>query len=149
MTNATTGDLFAALLAAHQLADHWIQTDRQATMKMNRSREGHLACAGHVAGQAAAKGLALGVLHLTGRRVSWRRACGALAIDAASHYWADRRHTLEALARAAGSGAFWDLGVPRGGHDDNETLGTGWYALDQAWHVTWLYIAALAAAGGG
>lgn len=149
MTNATAGDLFAALLAAHQLADHWLQTGRQATTKMNRDRDGQLACARHVAGQIAAKSAALAALHLTGHRVSWRRAAGALAIDAASHYWADRRHTLEALARATGNGPFWDMGAPRGGHDDNTVLGTGLYALDQAWHITWLYIAAVTAAGGG
>lgn len=71
-------------------------------------------------------------------------------MDAASHYWADRRTTLRALAAALGAGkaAFFDIGAPRPGHDDNPTLGTGAYALDQSWHIGWLFVAALVVAAG-
>jgi hypothetical protein len=43
--------------------------------------------------------------------------------------------------------AFWRLGAPRPGRDDNPVLGTGAYALDQAWHTGWLFIAALIIGG--
>jgi len=33
--------------------------------------------------------------------------------------------------------------VPRPHRDDNPTLGTGAYALDQSFHIFWLIIAAL------
>jgi hypothetical protein len=35
------------------------------------------------------------------------------------------------------------MGIPRPGTDDAAHLGTGAYALDQSWHVGWLFIAAL------
>jgi hypothetical protein len=47
-----------------------------------------------------------------------------------------------------GKGEFWHLGAPRPGHDDNPCLGTGAYALDQSWHIAWLFISALVIAGG-
>jgi hypothetical protein len=47
-----------------------------------------------------------------------------------------------------GKGEFYRLGAPRRGRDDNPTLGTGAYALDQAWHVGWLFISALIITGG-
>jgi hypothetical protein len=49
-----------------------------------------------------------------------------LVVNGLSHGWADRRHTLQALAIVVGKGEFWKLGQPRGkGHDDNPSLGTG------------------------
>jgi hypothetical protein len=75
----------------------------------------------------------------------------ALLVDAVSHYWADRRFTLarfvEWLGRTAipGKGDFYRMGSPREGHDDALHLGTGAYALDQSWHIGWLFIAALIA----
>jgi hypothetical protein len=69
----------------------------------------------------------------------------ALLVDAVSHYWADRRVTLARLAERIGKGEFYRLGAPREGHDDAPHLGTGAYALDQSWHIAWLFIAALIA----
>jgi hypothetical protein len=60
-----------------------------------------------------------------------------------THYWADRRTTLAALATRVGKGEFYALGAPRPGREDNPTIGTGAYALDQAWHWVWLLVAAL------
>jgi hypothetical protein len=72
-----------------------------------------------------------------------------LGADAVSHYWADRRVTLARLAALVpGTGGFWTLGAPRPGRDDNPCLGTGAYALDQSWHVGWLFVAALLIAAG-
>jgi hypothetical protein len=68
------------------------------------------------------------------------------AVSAVTHYWADRRTTLAGLAGRVGKGEFYRLGTPRPDHDDNPTLGTGAYALDQAWHWCWLFVAALVTA---
>lgn len=145
---ASAGDAFAALFAAHQVGDYWAQTGSQAVRKGLPGWEGRAACARHVASMTAVKAAALAALHLSGRRVSVRRAVPALAADAASHYWADRRAPLRALAERAGKGSFLMLGAPRDGHDGNPCLGSGAALLDQAWHIAWLYAAALAASGG-
>lgn len=149
---ATSGETFAALYAAHQVGDHWVQTSRQATAKGKDGWEGRRACAAHVATLTAVKAAALAGLHVTGHRLNPRRAAFALAADAVSHYLADRRSLepprgLAKLAVLAGQGGFWALGAPRPGRDDNPSLGTGAYALDQAFHTGCLWLAALACAG--
>lgn len=72
------------------------------------------------------------------------------AIDAATHYWADRRTTLKRLADRCGKAEFYSLGTPtHAGHpvtakgEYAPTLGTGAYALEQSWHILWLFVAAL------
>lgn len=152
MTQATPGDLFAALFAGHQVGDHWVQTSAQAAAKGRPGWEGRRACAAHVATLTVTKAAAVAALHASGRRVRPARAALVLAADAVSHYWADRRSLdpvrgLPRLARATGSLGFWTLGLPRDGRDDNPCLGTGGYALDQAFHVGCLWAAAVAAAG--
>lgn len=152
MRTATTGDVFAALYAAHQVGDHWAQTGYQAGAKGKPGREGRRACAAHVAVLTAVKAAALAAVHVTGHRLHPRRAAVALAADAVSHYLADRRcHEpltgLTRLAMLAGKQEFWALGLPREGRDDNPSLGTGAYALDQAFHIGCLWLAALACAG--
>jgi hypothetical protein len=37
----------------------------------------------------------------------------------------------------------------KGAYDDNPTIGTGAYALDQSWHWWWIFIAALVTALAG
>lgn len=144
MTHASSaGDVFAALFAAHHVGDYWVQTSDQASRKGLDGPEGHLACARHVATMTATKAVALAGLHLSGRKISLKRAAAALAIDAASHYWADRRDPLAALADRLGKKGFYQLGSPREDHDDNPVLGTGANALDQAFHIAWLYAAAV------
>lgn len=102
----------------------------------------------------ACKLLALAALHASGRRIHVRRGAAAVAADAAAHYLADRRNVtvpsgLPKLACALGKRGFWLLGAPRAGRDDNPCLGTGGHAMDQAFHVACLYLAALIAAGKG
>lgn len=149
--SATPGDIFAALLAAHQAGDYWVQTQAQAARKGLPGWPGRLACARHVTAMTACKAAALAALHASGRRVSPRRAAAALAADAASHYLADRRTPLASLAEwlgatvSPGKDQFWALGTPREGRDDNPCLGTGAQALDQAFHVACLWVAALMA----
>jgi hypothetical protein len=144
--------VFAALYAAHEVGDHWIQTPRQASGKGAAGWAGRWPCARHVAVLAAVKAAALGAMvTVTGLHLRPVAVVAALAADGASHYWADRRVTLQRLAAwlgrtlIPGKGEFWHLGAPRPGHDDAPHLGTGAYALDQSWHIGWLFTAALIA----
>jgi Protein of unknown function (DUF3307) len=150
VTAATFAAVFAALYAAHQVGDHWVQTGRQAACKGSRDAAGRAACAGHVATLTLTKLLFIAtaalVLDLPWHPV-WLAA--GLCVDAASHYWADRRFTLAGLCARLGKTGFYQLGAPRPGRDDNPSLGTGAYALDQSWHIGWLFVAALIVAGGG
>jgi hypothetical protein len=73
---------------------------------------------------------------------AWRLLLG-LAVSALTHYVADRRAPLRGLAQSVGRSGFYRLGAPRPGHDDNPSLGTGAYALDQSFHYLWLFVAAL------
>lgn len=138
--------VFAALYAAHELGDHWVQTHHQALTKGRPDRTGRLACLRHVASLTAVKAVALALVAVV---------CGitfpaggalvavALGIDAVSHYWADRRSTLAALADRIGKGDFARLGDGMAA-----PTGTGAYALDQSWHIAWLLVTALIAAFG-
>lgn len=161
---------FAALFAAHQVADHWVQSDRQAQAKSRPGWAGRVACVDHVASYTATALVAVVVTDwVVGAQWSIGRLVVGLAVSAVSHYWADRRSTLAGLARALGKARFYALGAPRhvgaqtaSGEPvflvnqdrvpvaliDNPTLGTGAYALDQSWHVGWLWVAALIIAGG-
>jgi cytochrome b561 len=89
---------------------------------------GRLACAAHVTTYTLTAVITLAGLALTTgwRPAPWHTVIG-LTVSAVSHYIADRR---------------------RPGCDDNPSLGTGAYALDQSWHVGWLFFAALWIAGG-
>jgi hypothetical protein len=90
------------------------------------------------------KGIAFVALALaTGLTTEPLSLLAGFAVDALSHYWADRRTTLARLAEVIGKGDFFRMGLLRPGTDDTAHLGTGAYALDQSWHVGWLFIAAL------
>ncbi|GGL56645.1 transcriptional regulator [Planomonospora parontospora] len=136
---------FAALYAAHTFGDHWWgQTHHQALHKGLPGREGRRHCAAHVLQLAAVKaGFLAALLAVTGLRLAPLAVAASLLLDGISHYWADRRTTLARLAKATGKGDFYRLGAPRPGHNDAPHLGTGAYALDQSWHVAWLFVAAL------
>jgi hypothetical protein len=134
---------YAALTAAHEVADHWVQIDAQATIKGDRSRAGAVACAKHVATYTATQALALAaVSRATGAHLSCRRAAAALAVSAVTHYVADRQggHWRDENPRgivrlAAGTGhAGWLQRDPSAG-----------YLMDQAWHKGWILISAVIA----
>ena len=151
MTAALFAAVFAALYAAHTVGDHWVQTGGQAAGKGGtgaHTAAGRWACTRHVATLTATK---LGFLVLAaavlGLSLAPAAVAAGLAVDAGSHWWADRRHTLAALAARVGKADFYALGTPRPGRDDLPSLGTGAYALDQSWHVGWLFVAALIVAG--
>lgn len=149
--------VFAALYAAHQVGDHWPSTNRGALYKGMRRADalaaglhrhtGPRACAMHVASYTATGVLFLAALvWRTGLDVDLWRTLAGLTVSALTHYWADRRYTLKWLCdRLAwiGKDRFYALGAPRPGHDDNPTIGTGAYLLDQSFHIFWLFIAAL------
>lgn len=139
--------LFIALYVGHHIGDQWVQTHHQALTKGARGEQtwtGRAACARHVANLTVVETinvvLVVTILQLTVQ--PWAVAAG-LAVNAVSHFWADRIHTLHRLAVVLNKGAYWDLGAPRPGHDDNVTVGTGRYHLDQSWHVAWVFAAAL------
>jgi hypothetical protein len=144
--------VWITLHTGHHVGDYWIQTHHQACTKGQRGWAGRLACSRHVAtltaAQVALLAVAAAVLHLDLAIVP---VLFGLSVNAASHWWADRRTTLlglaELLERHAGKATFARLGTPRPGRDDLPTLGTGAAALDQAWHTGWLMLAALLITG--
>nr|MDT0661926.1 DUF3307 domain-containing protein [Micromonospora sp. DSM 115978] len=132
------------LHAAHTVADHWIQTQHQASHKGLPGWSGRRACLAHVATYTLTAVLALLALAVvTGWRPGPAGLAAGLAVSAITHYVADRRTPLRRIAEQVGAGQFYTLGVPRAGRDDNPSLGTGAYALDQSWHIGWLWVSAL------
>ena len=124
--------VFVALYAAHQVADHWIQTQHQADCKGQPGWAGRLACAAHVATYTATAVLALVFLIAgTGLRLDPSGVAVGLGISAVTHYIADRRTPLRWIADQLRKSPAW---LDKAG---------GMYALDQSWHVGWLFIAAL------
>lgn len=136
--------IFVALYAAHQVADHWVQTEHQAATKGLPGRAGQWACLKHVLTYKLTGYLALFalVVALDAQMNIWQVIVG-MNVSAVTHYIADRRAPLRRMATAAGHAEFHDLGRPRPGKDDNPSLGTGAYALDQSFHYFWLFISAL------
>lgn len=136
--------VFVALYVAHSVGDHWVQTSHQSAHKGCPGWVGRLADARHVATLTATKvAILLPVVWLLDLRLSVLGTAAGLAIDAVTHWWADRRSTLAWLAKVTGKGEFYRLGAPRAGRDDNPHIGTGAYALDQSFHHLWLLVAAL------
>lgn len=161
MTDA--GTTFAAvgvtLYAAHQFGDYWVQTHPWATTKGRPDRAGRIACAKHVATYTmVTAALTMLVWQSFGLAVTWYSFVLGQLLSAVTHYWADRRLPLLRLVARLGKDEFARVGMPRQGpdprhkpwpdmpsvvhYDDNPTLGTGAMALDQAWHITWLFVAA-------
>lgn len=143
--------VFIALYIAHSVGDHWVQTSCQAATKGQPGWNGRLACGRHVVGLTITKAIVLTpVVVLLDLPVTLLGVSVGLTLDAASHYWADRRTTLRRLAHHCGKSEFYSLGMPdHPAHPTTAegtyapTLGTGAYALDQSWHILWLGIAAL------
>ncbi|MFJ6667447.1 hypothetical protein [Streptomyces sp. NPDC091383] len=146
MTAARFAAAYAALTASHEVADHWAQIDAHATVKGDRTREGAIACAKHVASYTATQALALAAVNRATRAgLSWKRGALALAVSAVTHYIADRQgghwrdeHPRGVVRLAAATGhAGWLQRDPTAG-----------YLMDQAWHKGWIAVAALIAGGG-
>jgi hypothetical protein len=135
---------YALLRMAADLGDHWIQSDHQAVTKGQHdenegqsSRAGRIACTAHVASYTATQAVVLlAGARALGLHLKPSRVVTALALSAGTHWWADRRVHLKAVAEATGKGNFYNLGGPLGGN----------YALDQAFHHAMETIAAAVAA---
>ncbi|MFJ3776541.1 transcriptional regulator [Streptomyces sp. NPDC090075] len=144
MAAAVFATVFIALHVAHSVGDHWVQTSHQSALKGRPGWVGRLADARHVATLTLTKlAVLIPAAALLGLHLSVSGMVSGLAVDALSHWWADRRTTLARLAALLGKGEFYRLGAPRAGRDDNPHIGTGAYALDQSFHHLWLLVAAL------
>ncbi|WP_331756679.1 hypothetical protein [Streptomyces decoyicus] len=142
---------YAALTAAHEVADHIVQVDRDAVAKGRHGAEGRTACLRHVASYTATQALALAAADRgLGLRLNWRYATAGLLVSAATHYGADRSGgrwaedpdkqpttRMVRAARATGHSG-WLERDPNAG-----------YRIDQAWHKGWIAIAAGVVAMGG
>lgn len=153
---------YAAMRAAADVADHWVQTDRQAALKgayddaplkygrwpgdpefdkTHRSASGRRHCAAHVASYVAVQGATVTALAaVSGMRLRPGWVVAGLALSAVSHYAADRRRPLRQVADAIpGKSRF----VRLADHGIN-----GAYLLDQAWHHGFELVAAAVMAVG-
>lgn len=132
MPAATFAAVFAALYAGHQVADHWIQTQHQVDHKGKAGWVGRWNCAKHVATYGLTQLAAIGLLAaFAGLRVSLAALAVGMTINLATHYIADRRTPLRWLADRLRKNPAW---LEKGG---------GLYALDQSWHIGFLFISAL------
>lgn len=134
---------FTALLPAHMVGDHWIQTGGQSCKKdigTNASRASALwHCTKHVATYTiTACTVLIAVLAWLGIEADPRWVAAGQLISAITHFVADLRTPLRWLARVTGSEEFFDLAD----HGLN-----GRYLLDQSWHVLWVLVAAMVSAG--
>lgn len=148
--------VLATLHAAHNLADHVIQTDAQALGKTQQSGwAGPMA--GHVGSYHAVQLAALTVGDRTlGLHLSPSRTAVAVAISAATHALLDRRWPVKYVMEATGSPGF-ALGTFQPGTLSRPSGGdvTPWpvplngpYLADQALHHAVLWVCALIASGG-
>lgn len=141
--------LAIALYASHHAGDYWVQTDHQSQCKGKAGTEGRINCLKHVSTYILTQAAFLAVTDLVvGLHAHWVGMVAGLLVSAVTHYMADRREfgLMFKLARLVpGKARFMTLGVPRAGRDDNPSLGTGTWALDQSWHIFWgVFVAALA-----
>jgi hypothetical protein len=151
-----------ALYAGHHVGDYWVQRDIDARHKGDAGPAGRLHCLHHVITYTATQTLFLAILGWTvDVHAHWWAALLGLAVSGVTHYAADRREhgAMFWLARAMPwKVPFLKLGAPRNlstvgtspdnrGREvqlDNPSLGTGAWALDQAWHIFWgVFVAGL------
>ena len=130
---AAFGATLAALWAAHDLADHIVQTDHQAAHKATSCP----AMAGHVGSYTAVQVAALAVLRPMGVRPSWRRMAAGVAVSGGTHAFLDRRWPVAAILRHTGSPRFAELATPINGP----------YLADQSLHHACLFVTALILGG--
>jgi hypothetical protein len=101
-------------LIAHNVADHWVQTDAQARDKSLPGWPGRLACLAHVASYTGVLTVFAGFLWIVfDLPISPLGLITGLVVSAISHYWADRRFTLAKLCQNLGKEKFYNLGAPR------------------------------------
>ncbi len=140
--------LALALYIGHHGGDYWAQRDEDAKHKGDAGADGHLHCLLHVISYMITQWLCLGVVWVTfGLPLSFGAAFAGMLVSGTFHYAIDRREhgiMFWLARRLPGKANFLKLGVPRAGMDDNPTLGTGAWALDQSAHLlTSVFLAAL------
>lgn len=148
---STFAAVFIALYVGHHVGDHWVQTGWQTLNKAHRTFTGRVACAAHVLTLTATKLLFLIIAWavLDDLSLDWTWTAIALLVDAATHYWCDRRFTLKRMVKALNKDGYWDFCtvVRRPGDDPADTgPGTGAFHLDQSWHIFWIGVTSLAIA---
>lgn len=171
MSAARFGAIAAVLWAAHDLADHVVQTDTQARDKADRRATWDTALlpqwsvpmAGHVGSYTAVQlGALLALSRLTGERLTWPRTLAGVAFSAISHAFLDRRWPVLALLEATGSPRFaapvvrvQGSAMPAALRDRPPVVAAsgalplhGPYLADQAAHHACLMITAAILAGG-
>jgi hypothetical protein len=135
-TAATIAVAFAALYASHTVADHLVQTDKQAQRKT--ADKGWLwPMAGHLAGYLITQYAFLYATALAGVPFGLWGFLGGLAFSVATHGLIDRRRPVRWLLEHTGSADFAERTTPI----------CGMYLADQALHVGCLFIAALIIGG--
>lgn len=126
-------DVFVAIIVGHLVGDYWVQTDRQAARKGDPGWPGRLACAAHVATHTATVAVVVAAVAVwSGWILAPTSLAVGLALNAVTHYVADRRAPLRWLACATGSRGYVESG--------------GLPMLDQTWHLGWAYVVALVVA---
>jgi hypothetical protein len=138
---------YAALTAAHEAGDYFVQRDADAVAKGHPGPEGAAACSRHCLTYTAAQAAALAAANrYFGLGLDRRRAAAGLALSALTHYvadrcaghWATTGPTAPLLVRAvhATGKQTWLTRAPEAGA-----------LVDQAWHKVWVTLAAAVAAG--
>lgn len=163
--SGTFAAIAITLYVAHHVGDYWIQSDEDAKHKGDAGADGVLHCLAHVLSYVTtqAGGLLIIVVPLQ-IKLTWAGTLSGLLVSGVTHYMADRReHGLMfwLARRIPGKANFLTLGKPRTGthrisnrngawisleieRDDNPSLGTGAWALDQSWHIFWgVFVAGL------
>lgn len=171
MSAARFGAIAAALWAAHDLADHVVQTDVQARDKADRRASWDTALlpqwsvpmAGHIGSYTAVQlGALLALSRLTGEPLTWPRTLAGVAFSAISHAFLDRRWPVARLLEATGSPRFAAPTVRVTGSATEAALRGrppivdaagplplhGPYLADQALHHACLMVTAAILAGG-
>jgi hypothetical protein len=149
----TTAVSFCAMLAGHYIGDHWLQTSGQACKKALNGGESRACalwhCAKHVITWSASTVAFVSVagwwLHLP-LHLGWLAA--GIAVNAVTHFVADLRTPLIRLAQLLGRGGYIEHSqVMRPAGAQPTGPGTALFHLDQAWHIAWMFVAALLIAG--
>jgi hypothetical protein len=138
---------YAALSASHETGDYFVQRDIDAVAKGRPGPAGRAACTRHVLTYTATQATALAAAdRYLALGLDRRRAAAGLALSALTHYLADRcaghwattGPTAPLLVRAvhAAGKRTWLTRAPEAAA-----------LVDQAWHKTWIVLAAAVAAG--
>lgn len=123
-----------ALLVAHHIGDHVLQSDEQAAHKADSSPRGYRAMAGHLAVyHAAAAAVLIGTLTVLGLPLSAWGLVAGLGFSLVTHGVLDRRWPVRAVLRATRSPRFAETTTPV----------CGMYVADQSLHKLCLLVSAI------